>query len=100
MDSKSSSKGRCVLVELTGVTHSEGVGLLPGEGLAPGRQLHLFRQRLGHQEEHKGDVYDGDDGGQQHHQTVSVLLREEGSDGGAHHQAGSKRGRHLRENLV
>ena len=61
------------MMMMMAVTHSEGVGLLPGDREAPvRRQTHFIRQRLGNQEEHEGDVGHGDHRGNQHHQAVAV----------------------------
>ena len=86
---------RAILDEVTG-SHREGIGLLPGDGLSPGAQPHLVRERLGDDEEDEGDVGHGDDGGQQHHQAVTVARRQVGPDGRARHQARRERRRHLR----
>lgn len=76
-------------------THGEGVGLLPRDGEAPGRQSHLVRQRLRDDEEHEGDVCYGDHRGDQDHQAVAVLRGQVGPDGRARHQTGREGRRDL-----
>lgn len=78
------------------ITHSERVGLFPGDGRSPRRRPHLLRQGLRHGHQDEADVQEGDGCGQDHHQRVAVGLGQVGSDGGAGDQAGCEGSRYLR----
>lgn len=63
------------------VTDSKWVGLLPGNGSAPGVQPHLVRQGLRHGQQDEADISQRDECGQQNHQVVTIPGRQVGTNG-------------------